>query len=105
LDEEIIPWNTIEKPPSAELRPDQRDDESLPPYDILDAIIEHYLHDNLTTDEIVGAGFEREIVEWVIKTIDNNDYKRRQAALILRVTSPIVGFDRQMPLTACKQFS
>lgn len=103
-EKEVIPWNTIEKPPSAELRPDQRDDESLPPYDILDGIIEHYLHGNLTLPELVEAGFERETVEWVIKTIDNNDYKRRQAALILRVTSPIMGIDRQMPLTARKQF-
>lgn len=102
---EVIPWNTIEKPPSAELRPDQRDDESLPPYDILDAIIDDYLYGNSTKQELVEAGYARETVDWVIKTIDNNDYKRRQAALILRVTTPVLGKERQMPLTAKKQFS
>lgn len=103
-EDEIIPWNTIEKPPSAELRPNQRDDETLPPYDILDGIIQDYLHGGLTPTEIVLEGYAPETVEWVIRTIDNNDYKRRQAALILRVTTPILGSERQMPLTAKKQF-
>lgn len=101
---EVIPWNTIEKPPSAELRPNQRDDETLPPYDILDSIIEEYLHGGLTPAEIVELGYGLETVQWVTRTIDNNDYKRRQAALILRVTTPVLGYDRQMPLTAKKQF-
>lgn len=99
---EIIPWNTIEKPPSAELRPDQRDDQTLPPYDILDGIIKLYLDEGLSASEIVAQGFELETVRWVMRTIDNNDYKRRQAALILRVTTPILGEDRKMPLAAQK---
>lgn len=103
-EKEIIPWNTIEKPPSAELRPNQRDDETLPPYDILDGIIEAYLHGGLTPAEIVEEGYASETVRWVTRTIDNNDYKRRQAALILRVTTPILGRERQMPLSAKKQF-
>lgn len=101
---EIIPWNTVEKPPSAELRPDQRDDESLPPYDILDAIIKAYLDEQQSVSEILAQGYDQETVRWVTKTIDNNDYKRKQAALILRITSPILGQDRQMPLAAKKEF-
>lgn len=101
---EIIPWNTIEKPPSAELRPDQRDDQSLPPYDILDGIIRSHLDAGLSMDEIVAQGYAKETVDWVIKTIDSNDYKRKQAALILRITSPIHGQDRQMPFAARKHY-
>lgn len=101
-EQEVIPWNTIEKPPSAELRPDQRDDETLPPYDILDGIIKAYLDKGLSVSEIIEEGYPTETVQWVTKTIDNNDYKRRQAALILRVTSPILGQDRQMPLAVKK---
>ncbi|NLL43600.1 MAG: NAD+ synthase [Firmicutes bacterium] len=101
---EIIPWNTIEKPPSAELRPDQRDDESLPPYDILDGIIKLYLDEGLGAKQIIAQGYAEETVHWVMRTIDNNDYKRRQAALILRVTTPLLGQDRRMPLAARKRF-
>ncbi len=103
-EQEIIPWNTIEKPPSAELRPDQRDDETLPAYDILDGIIEAYLDQGLSISEIIAQGYAEETVRWVTRTIDNNDYKRRQAALILRVSTPILGDDRKMPLAARKQF-
>ena len=99
---EIIPWNTIEKPPSAELRPNQRDDETLPPYDILDGIIRLSLDEGLGADEIIAQGYAEETVHWVLRTIDSNDYKRRQAALILRVTAPILGQDRRMPLAARK---
>lgn len=101
---EIIPWNTIEKPPSAELRPDQRDDETLPPYDILDGIIKLYLDEGLRPAEIIAQGYKEETVRWVIRTIDRNDYKRRQAALILRITTPILGDDRKMPLAGRKEF-
>ncbi len=101
-EKEVIPWETIEKPPSAELRPNQRDDESLPPYEILDAIIQGYLYDELSVDKLVAQGFARETVEWVTRTIDRNDYKRRQAAPILRVTSPVTGPGRNMPLAAVK---
>lgn len=101
---EIIPWSTIEKPPSAELRPDQRDDETLPPYDILDGIIKLYLDDGASVAEILSRGYDEETVRWVTRIIDNNDHKRRQAALILRVTTPILGDDRKMPLAARKEF-
>lgn len=99
---EIIPWNTIEKPPSAELRPNQRDDETLPPYEILDAIIKAYIDEGLSPSEIIKQGYAEEIVRWVTRTTENNEYKRRQAALILRVTTPILGEDRKMPLAAVK---
>ena len=101
---EIIPWSTIEKPPSAELRPDQRDDETLPPYDILDGIIKAHLDDGLGTAEIISQGYDEETVLWVIDTIGKNDYKRLQAALILQVTSPIYGTERNMPIAVRKRF-
>lgn len=102
--QEVIPWNTIEKPPSAELRPDQRDDETLPPYDILDSIIRGYLDEKKSISQIIAQRFDREIVQWVVKAINNNDYKRRQAALILRITSPVLGLERKMPLAARKYY-
>ena len=103
-DREIIPRQTIEKPPSAELRPDQRDDETLPPYDILDGIIKAHLDDGLSTGEIISQGYDKDTVLWVIDTIGKNDYKRLQAALILQVTSPICGRERTMPIAGRKQF-
>lgn len=100
---EIIPWNTIEKPPSAELRPNQRDDQSLPPYEILDGILRAYLDEGLSTPEIIARGYAEETVHWVVGTVERNEYKRRQAALILRITTPLLGSERSMPLTAVKQ--
>ncbi len=99
---EIIPWHTIEKPPSAELRPNQRDDESLPPYDLLDEILRAYLDQGLAASEIVSGGCPDETVRWVVKAVERNEYKRRQAALVLRVTTPIEGLERQMPVAAVK---
>lgn len=99
---EIIPWHTIEKPPSAELRPNQRDDESLPPYDVLDGILSAYLDQGLAPSEIM-QDFPPETVRWVIRTAERNEYKRRQAALIPRITTPISGLERQMPIAAVKE--
>ncbi len=99
---EIIPRHTIEKPPSAELRPDQRDDESLPPYDLLDGILRDYLDQGLATSELIARGYPRETVHWVVDAVERNEYKRRQAALILRITTPIWGPQRQMPVAAVK---
>ena len=101
---EIIPWNTIEKPPSAELRPNQRDDESLPPYDILDGILRSYLDDGLGAPEIISQGYAPETVRWVLHAVGRNDYKRRQAPLVLQVTAPLLGTERNMPLAGCKGF-
>lgn len=95
---ERIPFNTITKPPSAELRPDQTDQDSLPPYDILDNILQMYIEDELSFSEIVEEGFEEAIVEKVIQMVDQNEYKRRQAAPGVKITPKAFGRDRRMPL-------
>jgi NAD+ synthetase len=95
---EIIPWNTIDKPPSAELRPDQKDQDTLPPYEILDGILELYVEHNLSPDEIISRGFEEATVRWVQRRVDLNEWKRHQAAPGLRVTSKAFGIGRRMPI-------
>jgi NAD+ synthetase len=95
---EMIPESTITKPPSAELAPDQVDSDSLPPYDVLDEILERYVELEQSPDELAGAGFERATVERVIRLVDLNEYKRRQAAPGLKVTSRAFGFGRRMPI-------
>jgi NAD+ synthetase len=95
---EIIPWNTIDKPPSAELRPDQKDQDTLPPYEILDAILELYIEHHHSTDEIIARGFEENTVRWVQRRVDLNEWKRHQAAPGLRVTSKAFGIGRRMPI-------
>ncbi|HHY83059.1 MAG TPA: NAD(+) synthase [Clostridiales bacterium] len=97
-EKEIIPVNTIIKPPSAELRPDQLDQDSLPPYDVLDGIIEMNLDDNLSADEIVSKGYDRELVLKILNMIDRMEYKRRQAAPVLKITSDALIEHRKMPL-------
>jgi NAD+ synthase (glutamine-hydrolysing) len=98
--QEIIPANIIDKAPSAELRPDQKDQDTLPPYEILDQIIELYLVEAHSCEEIVGRGFDPETVGWVIRAIDRNEYKRRQAAPVLKVTSKAFGMGRRLPIAA-----
>ena len=95
---EIIPWNTIDKPPSAELRPDQKDQDTLPPYDVLDGILELYVENQLSADEIISRGFEESTVRWVQRRVDLNEWKRHQAAPGLRVTSKAFGIGRRMPI-------
>ncbi len=97
-DREIIPWSTIEKPPSAELRPDQRDQDTLPPYEILDRILELYIEHQLSADEIISRGFEETTVRWIQRRVDLNEWKRHQAAPGLRVTSKAFGIGRRMPI-------
>ena len=97
-DREIIPWNTIDKPPSAELRPDQKDQDTLPPYEILDGILELYVENQLSADEIISRGFEETTVRWVQRRVDLNEWKRHQAAPGLRVTSKAFGIGRRMPI-------
>jgi NAD+ synthase (glutamine-hydrolysing) len=97
-DSEIIPHRTIEKPPSAELRPDQTDQDTLPPYEILDAILRLYVEENLGPSEIVAQGFDAETVRWVTRKVDFNEYKREQAAPGLKVTSRAFGIGRRMPI-------
>lgn len=96
---EIIPWDTIEKPPSAELRPDQKDQDSLPPYETLDAILELYVEKQLSGLEIIEThGFDETLVRWIQRRVDLNEWKRFQAAPGLRVTSKAFGMGRRMPI-------
>jgi NAD+ synthetase len=95
---EIIPAPSITKPPSAELRPNQTDQDSLPPYDTLDAILDAYVVQGKSAGEIVAAGFEEATVRRVIRLIDFNEYKRRQAAPGLKVTSKAFGVGRRVPI-------
>jgi NAD+ synthetase len=95
---EIIPWNTIDKPPSAELRPDQKDQDTLPPYDILDGILELYVEHQFSPDEIIARGYAEGTVRWVQRRVDLNEWKRHQAAPGLRVTSKAFGVGRRMPI-------
>jgi len=99
-DREIIPFNTIIKPPSAELRPDQKDSDSLPDYDILDQILFDYIELNLSPDEIIAKGFDKSTVLRSVKMVNTNEYKRFQAPPILRISSKAFGFGRRMPLVA-----
>ncbi|WP_193214771.1 NAD+ synthase [Luteolibacter marinus] len=95
---EIIPWNTIDKPPSAELRPDQKDQDTLPPYEVLDAILELYVERHLSAEEIIGHGHDETLVRWIQRRVDLNEWKRQQAAPGLRVTSKAFGMGRRMPI-------
>ena len=95
---EIIPAASITKPPSAELRPDQKDQDSLPEYDVLDAILEEYVVRHRSLAEILKLGFEEAAVRKVIRLIDGNEYKRRQAAPGLKVTTKAFGVGRRMPI-------
>jgi NAD+ synthetase len=97
-DREIIPAATIEKPPSAELRPNQRDQDTLPPYEILDPILELLIEDHLGVDEIVARGFDEQTVRWVVKRVAQNEYKRAQSVPGLKVTSKAFGVGRRMPV-------
>jgi NAD+ synthase (glutamine-hydrolysing) len=95
---ELIPVSVIEKPPSAELRPDQKDQDSLPPYEVLDEILHYYIEENKHIHEIEAFGFDRNLVEEIITRVDRAEYKRFQAAPGLRVTTKAFGSDRRMPL-------
>jgi NAD+ synthase (glutamine-hydrolysing) len=96
---EPIPERVMTKPPSAELRPDQKDTDSLPPYEVLDPIIESYVEDDLGVEEIVARGHDRATVDRIIRMIDRTEYKRRQAAPGIKITPKAFGRDRRMPIT------
>jgi NAD+ synthase (glutamine-hydrolysing) len=99
-DRDVIPRGIIDKPPSAELRPGQKDSDSLPPYDVLDAILDLYIEEGHSAAEIVARGFERDTVTWVVEAVRKNEYKRRQAAPGLKVTSKAFGGGRRYPIAA-----
>jgi NAD+ synthase (glutamine-hydrolysing) len=96
---EVIPQSVIDKPPSAELAPGQLDSDSLPPYDVLDPIIEGYVEDDLSVGDLVARGHEAELTQRVARMVDRNEYKRRQAAPGVRVSPKAFGKDRRLPIT------
>jgi NAD+ synthase (glutamine-hydrolysing) len=96
---ELVPSAVLERPPSAELRPDQRDDDSLPPYDVLDRILEAYVERDLGREEIVADGLPEETVDQVIRMVDRAEYKRRQAPPGIKITPKAFGRDRRLPIT------
>jgi NAD+ synthase (glutamine-hydrolysing) len=95
---EVIPGEILVKAPSAELRPDQKDQDTLPPYEILDKIMDYYLTERMAYKDIVRLGFDPETVRWIIRAIDSNEYKRRQAAPGLKITSKAFGMGRRIPI-------
>jgi NAD+ synthase (glutamine-hydrolysing) len=98
-DREVIPENTIRKPPSAELRPNQKDSDSLPAYDVLDTILVAYIEDNLTTGQIVEkTGYDLQLVRSILRKVDLAEYKRKQLPIGLKITSKAFGFGRRMPI-------
>jgi len=99
-EQEIIPWNTITKPPSAELRPDQKDSDSLPDYEILDAILFQYIEKRKGPKEIMAMGYDKATVLRVLKMVNTNEHKRYQTPPILRVSSKAFGMGRRVPIVA-----
>ncbi len=95
----VIPLSSIDKPPSAELRPDQKDSDSLPPYPILDQILERYVEDDMVEPEIIADGFDEALVRRICAMVDRNEYKRRQAAPGVKITTKAFGRDRRLPIT------
>ena len=96
---ELVPASVLERAPSAELRPDQRDEDSLPPYDVLDRILEAYVERDQGREEMIAAGMPGDVVDEVIKLVDRSEYKRRQAAPGIRITPRAFGKDRRLPIT------
>jgi NAD+ synthase (glutamine-hydrolysing) len=97
---EVIPENTIVKPPSAELRPDQKDSDSLPDYDVLDKVLFRYIELNRSPQSIIEEGFPEDVVRKTVRLVNFNEYKRFQAPPILRVSGKAFGVGRRMPLVA-----
>ncbi len=97
---EVIPWRVFERPPTAELRPGQTDQDSLPPYEILDPILQAYVEEDRTLAEIVAMGYDRRTVQEVMRLVDRSEYKRRQSPLGIKITERALGKDRRMPVTS-----
>ncbi len=96
---EVIPRSVLERPPTAELKPDQKDEDSLPPYSILDPILEAYVEEDKSSEEIMASGFDAETVREVIRMVDRSEYKRRQAPPGVKITPKAFGKDRRLPIT------
>ncbi|HQI77487.1 MAG TPA: NAD+ synthase, partial [Candidatus Latescibacteria bacterium] len=97
---DLIPRTTIARPPSAELRPNQLDQDSLPPYDVLDRILEAYVEMDESLAEITARGFDQAVVSDVMRRVDSSEYKRRQAPPGVKITPRALGKDRRLPITA-----
>ena len=97
---EVIPRRVIERPPSAELAPDQKDTDSLPPYEILDEILLRYVEQDHGIEQIVSEGFDPDVVKRIARMVDRNEYKRRQAPPGIKITQRAFGRDRRYPLTS-----
>jgi NAD+ synthase (glutamine-hydrolysing) len=97
---EVIPERVITRAPSAELRPDQRDSDSLPPYDVLDPILAAFIEEDLSVNEITARGFDREVVTRVLELVKRNEYKRRQAPPGIRISTRAFGRDWRYPITS-----
>jgi NAD+ synthase (glutamine-hydrolysing) len=95
----MIPINVLKKPPSAELKPDQKDDDTLPPYAVLDPILKAYIEEVHSFNDIVDMGFDKGIVQETISMVDRNEYKRRQAPPGIKITPRSFGRDRRMPIS------
>jgi NAD+ synthase (glutamine-hydrolysing) len=95
----VIPEYTLTRAPSAELRPNQTDQDTLPPYDVLDAILEAYIEKDMSADSIAEMGFPIDTVRWVINRVDAAEYKRRQSPPGIKITPRAFGRDRRMPIT------
>ena len=96
----VIPERVIIRPPSAELAPDQKDEDNLPPYDILDAILEKFVEESMSASDIIAEGFDEDTVEKVIRLVTRNEYKRRQAAPGIKITQKAFGRERRYPITS-----
>jgi len=97
----VIPQATLEKPPSAELRPDQKDSDSLPPYDVLDAILEDYIEESRSAEQIAkDRRFDLELVKKVVRMVDRAEYKRQQAAPGIKISAKAFGYGRRFPIAA-----
>ncbi|MGH2684183.1 MAG: hypothetical protein ACRDJP_01795, partial [Actinomycetota bacterium] len=94
-----IPDRVMDKPPSAELRPDQRDTDSLPPYDLLDQVLEDYVEEDRSPEEMIEAGADPDLARRVVAMVDRAEYKRRQAPPGVKITPKAFGRDRRMPIT------
>jgi NAD+ synthase (glutamine-hydrolysing) len=95
----LVPLRMIERPPSAELRPNQQDQDSLPPYRILDPLLQAYVEEDQSFEEMVGLGFSASTVKKVMQLVDRSEYKRRQAPIGIKITQRALGKDRRMPIT------
>ena len=99
-DKELIPDNSITKPPSAELRPNQKDSDSLPDYKKLDQILVFYIENRKSPAEIISLGYDEELVKRILRLVNLNEFKRYQTAPVLRVSSKAFGMGRRMPIVA-----